>query len=163
MIRIAPAPGSLYARGMRITKHPSAILLGASGSVGQALLAEIVRSGRFSRIFVMTRRPLDLRADTNVEERLVPQMTPAMLTQAVIDALRDCATEAVGFSVLGIGAGTAKLSLEHHRAVDVDLNVAFARGLKLSGKVGHLCFMSALGADINASTTGSGAAGMPRC
>jgi uncharacterized protein YbjT (DUF2867 family) len=140
----------------------AAIVLGASGSVGQALLAEIVRSGRFSRVFVMTRRPLGLRAGANVEERLVPQMEPAKLTQAVIETLQDCATEAVGFSVLGIGAGTAKLSLEQHRAVDVDLNVAFARGLKLSGKVQHLCFMSALGADINARTSGSGAAGMPR-
>lgn len=142
--------------------HPAAIVLGASGSVGQALLTEILRSGRFSRVFVMTRRPLNLPADAHAEERLVPQMDPSNLAQAVVEALRDCATDADGFSVLGIGAGTAKLSLEQHRAVDVDLNVAFARGLKLSGKVQHLCFMSALGADINARTTGSGAAGMPR-
>jgi uncharacterized protein YbjT (DUF2867 family) len=140
----------------------AAIVLGASGSVGQALLAEIVRSGRFSHVFVMTRRPINLRVGAHVEERLVPDMEPDMLAQAVVDALSDCATEAVGFSVLGIGAGTAKLSLEEHRAVDVDLNAAFARGLKASGKVPHLCFMSALGADINARTTGSGAAGMPR-
>lgn len=141
---------------------PAAIVLGASGSVGQALLAEIAGSGRFSRVFVMTRRPLNLQAGARVEERLVTQMEPANLAEAVVEALRDCATEAVGFSVLGIGAGTAKLSLEQHRAVDVDLNAAFARGLKLSGKVQHLCFMSAVGANINASTTGSGAAGMPR-
>jgi uncharacterized protein YbjT (DUF2867 family) len=141
---------------------PAAIVLGASGSVGQALLAEILRSSRFSRVFVMTRRPLNLQAGAHAEERLVSQMEPAKLTQAVVEALHDCATEVVGFSVLGIGAGTAKLSLEQHRAVDVDLNAAFARGLKLSGKVQHLCFMSALGADIKARTTGSGAAGMPR-
>jgi uncharacterized protein YbjT (DUF2867 family) len=141
---------------------PAAIVLGASGSVGQALLAEIVRSGRFSRIFVMTRRPLGLNPGANVEERLIPEMEPLMLTEAVVEALKNSAMEAVGFSVLGIGAGTAKLSLEQHRAVDVDLNVAFARGLKLSGKVRHLCFMSALGADVTAKTTGSGAAGMPR-
>src|SRR5512138_2203859 len=141
---------------------PAAIVLGASGSVGQALLAEIVRSGRFSRVFVMTRRPLDLPTDARAENRLVPQMDRATLAQAVVEALHDCATDAVGFSVLGIGAGTAKLSLGQHRAIDVDLNAAFARGLKLSGKVQHLCFMSALGADMNARTTGSGAAGMPR-
>ena len=139
----------------------AAIVLGASGSVGQALLAEVLRSARFSRVFVMTRRPLGLR-DANAEERLVPDMNPDNLAQAVVDALRDCATEVVGFSVLGIGAGTAKLTLEEHRAVDVDLNAAFARGLKASGKVQHLCFMSAVGADINAKPTSSGAAGMPR-
>lgn len=140
----------------------TAIVLGASGSVGQALLTEIVHSERFSRVFVIARRSLDLGAGVAVEERLVPQMEPASLTEAVVEALRDCTTDAVGFSVLGIGAGTAKLSLEQHRAIDVDLNAAFAKGLKLSGKVQHLCFMSALGADINARTTGSGAAGMPR-
>jgi uncharacterized protein YbjT (DUF2867 family) len=139
-----------------------AIILGASGSVGQALLAEVLGSGRFSRVFVVTRRPLDLRAGSSAEERLVLDMEPAKLAQAVVDTLHDCATEAVGFSVLGIGAGTAKLTLDEHRAVDVDLNAAFARGLKASGKVNHLCFRSALGADINARTTGSGAAGMPR-
>lgn len=36
----------------------SAIILGASGSVGQALLNEIVRSGKFNPVIVMTRRPI---------------------------------------------------------------------------------------------------------
>jgi uncharacterized protein YbjT (DUF2867 family) len=44
----------------------------------------------------------------------------------------------------------------------VQLNAAFARGLKASGRVKHLAFMSGVGADPNASTTGSGAPGMAR-
>jgi uncharacterized protein YbjT (DUF2867 family) len=59
--------------------------------------------------------------------------------------------------VLGVGAGTAKLTLEEHRAVDVALNEAFARALRDSGKVRHLAFMSAAGADPTAKTSGSGA------
>src|SRR5450830_1825068 len=140
----------------------TAVILGASGSVGQALLAEVVRCGTFSRILVMTRRPLNLQLAAQVEERLVPEMEPDKLSQAVVDALREVDGEVTGFSVLGVGAGTAKLSLDEHRAIDVDLNAAFARGLKASGKVQHLAFMSAMGADINAKTTGSGAAGMAR-
>ncbi len=140
----------------------AAVILGASGSVGQALLAEVVSCGGFGRILVMTRRPLNLQLGAPVEERLVPEMEPDKLSRAVVDALRELDGEAVGFSVLGVGAGTAKLSLEEHRAVDVELNAAFARGLKASGKVKHLAFMSAVGADINARTTGSGAAGMAR-
>ena len=139
----------------------TAVILGASGSVGQALLAEVINCGGFSRILVMTRRRLDQQLRSPVEERLVP-MEPDKLSQAVVDALRELDGEVVGFSVLGVGAGTAKLSLDAHRAVDVELNAAFARGLKASGKVQHLAFMSAIGADINARTTGSGAAGMPR-
>ena len=140
----------------------TAVILGASGSVGQALLAEIVSCGAFGRILVMTRRPLDAHLSAQVEERLVPDMDPDTLFHAVVDALREVGGEAVGFSVLGVGAGTAKLSLEEHRAVDVDLNAAFARGLKASGEVRHLAFMSAIGANPKAKTTGSGAAGMAR-
>jgi uncharacterized protein YbjT (DUF2867 family) len=140
----------------------TAVILGASGSVGQALLAEVVRCGGFSRILVMTRRPLGVQLGARVDERLVPAMVPDKLSKAVVDALHDVDGEVVGFSVLGVGAGTAKMSLAEHRAVDVELNAAFARGLKASGKVQHLAFMSSVGADVNARTTGSGAAGMPR-
>jgi uncharacterized protein YbjT (DUF2867 family) len=137
----------------------TAVILGASGSVGEALLAEVVRCGGFSRVLVVTRRPLNLQLGSQVEERLVPDMEPVRLSNAVVDALRGLDGEVVGFSVLGVGAGTARLSLEQHRAVDVELNAAFARGLKTSGKVQHLLFMSAIGADAGARTTGSGAAG----
>lgn len=143
-------------------KSRTAVLLGASGSVGQALLAEIVKCGQFTRILVVTRQPLDFPSGTHVEQLRVPDMNPDTLFQAVVDALREADGEVIGFSTLGVGAGTAKMSLEAHRAVDVELNAAFARALKASGKVQHLAFMSAVGADINAKTTGSGAAGMPR-
>lgn len=142
----------------------SAIILGASGSVGQALLGEAVRSARFSRIVVISRRPTNLteRFGNSVLERVVPDMQPARLREEVVGSLKSCDHEVFGFSVLGIGAGTAKLSIDQHRAVDVKLNAAFAAGLKDSGKVRHLAFMSAIGADPKPSITGSGAAGMPR-
>lgn len=140
----------------------SAIILGASGSVGQALLAEVLHCESLSRILVMTRQPLRLQLDARVEECLVPDMVPSKLFQAVVDALSKLDGDVLGFSALGVGAGTAKLSLEAHRAVDVDLNAAFARGLRASGKVQHLAFMSAMGANVNARTIGSGAPGMPR-
>lgn len=139
-----------------------AIILGASGSVGQALLAEIVCTDRFSRVIVLSRRPLGLNLGDRVEEKLVPHMDPPSLTQAVVDALAKQDADVVGFSVLGVGANTAKMTLEEHRAIDVELNAAFARGLKQSGKVHHLAFMSAIGANIRAKTTGSGAAGLAR-
>ena len=163
-----PAPPST----MPTTAATSAILLGASGSVGKALLAELLRTPQFARVIVIGRRALGAQAGagTKLVECLVPDMQPRALQQAVVDALKasepdsasDAVANAVGFSVLGVGAGTAKLSLAAHRAIDVALNAAFAKGLKDSGKVQHLAFMSAVGADIHAKTTGSGAAGMPR-
>jgi uncharacterized protein YbjT (DUF2867 family) len=115
-------------------------------------------------VIVIGRRALGAPAGAGAKlvECLVPDMQPRALQQAVVDALKDADTDVVGFSVLGVGAGTAKLSLAAHRAIDVDLNAAFAKGLKDSGRVQHLAFMSAVGADIQAKTTGSGAAGMPR-
>jgi uncharacterized protein YbjT (DUF2867 family) len=142
----------------------TAIILGASGSVGKALLAEILRSKRFTRVVVVGRRSIfqNAGAMATVDERLVHDMQPQTLRQTVAAALREGDADAIGFSVLGVGAGTASLSLEQHRAVDVELNAAFAAGLKDSGRVQHFAFMSAIGADIKASETGSGAAGMPR-
>jgi uncharacterized protein YbjT (DUF2867 family) len=89
-------------------------------------------------------------------------MTPSELEAATTAVIRSLEGEVAGLSVLGVGAGTAKLTIDEHRAVDVELNAAFARGLKASGRVKHLAFMSAVGADPSAAVTGSGAAGMPR-
>ena len=96
----------------------TALLLGASGSVGKALLAELERCTAFDRIIVLARNPLAQQPGPKVEVRTVPRMVPTALEQAVVDALRTGDAKAVGFSVLGVGAGTAKLSLEEHRAVD---------------------------------------------
>jgi uncharacterized protein YbjT (DUF2867 family) len=95
-------------------------------------------------------------------EKLVLDMKPAPLAAATLDAAREVDGDLEGFSVLGVGAGTAKLTLDEHRAVDVALNEAFARALRDSGKVQHLAFMSAAGADPTAKASGSGAAGMSR-
>lgn len=137
----------------------AAVVLGASGSVGKALIEEMVRNGGFSPIVTLVRRP---QPTAGTRELLVPSMTPAELEKATLEAVRSLEGEVVGLSVLGIGAETAKLTIDEHRAVDVQLNAAFARGLKASGRVKHLAFMSAVGANPAASASGSGAAGMPR-
>ena len=146
----------------------AAVVLGASGSVGNALIEELIRNGSFKPIVTLVRRSqpdqVAMARDAGVElrETLVPAMDPAGLTTATTEAIRSLEGDVVGLSVLGVGAGTAKLTIDEHRAVDVQLNAAFARGLKASGRVKHLAFMSAAGADPTAAATGSGAAGMAR-
>ena len=146
----------------------AAVVLGASGSVGNALFKELIRSGSFQTVVTLVRRSQSeqgaMAGEAKVELRqtLVPSMDAASVEAATLEALRSLEGEVVGLSVLGVGAGTAKLTLEAHRAIDVHLNAAFARGLKASGKVKHLAFMSAGGADPTASERGSGAAGMAR-
>ena len=146
----------------------AAVVLGASGSVGNALIRELIRNGSFKPIVTLVRRSqLDqvaMARDAGVElrETLIPAMDPTGLETATAEAIRSLEGDVVGLSVLGIGAGTAKLTIDEHRAVDVQLNAAFARGLNASGRVKHLAFMSAAGADPTAKATGSGAAGMAR-
>jgi uncharacterized protein YbjT (DUF2867 family) len=142
--------------------HPrTAIVLGGSGSVGAALLRELCHDDGFGTVIALARRSLP-EAGRGLVEKLVPDMAPGPLAAAVSEAVSAVDGEVEGFSVLGVGAGTARLTLEQHRAVDVALNEAFARALRDSGKVKHLAFMSAAGADPTASTSGSGAAGMAR-
>jgi len=151
-----------------MTTKLSALLLGASGSVGEAVLDELLRCGAFASVTTFVRRsqPSHVEraraAGVELREVIVPQMDPASLEAATTEALKSLEGNAVGLSVLGVGAGTSKLTLDEHRAIDVRLNEAFARGLKASERVSHLAFMSALGADAKASETGSGAAGMAR-
>jgi uncharacterized protein YbjT (DUF2867 family) len=146
----------------------AAVVLGASGSVGNALIRELIRAGTFKTIVTLVRRSqpdqVSMARDAGIElrETLVAAMEPASLETATTEVIRSLDGEVVGLSVLGVGAGTAKLTIDEHRAVDVQLNAAFARGLKASGRVTHLAFMSAAGADPTAAATGSGAAGMAR-
>jgi uncharacterized protein YbjT (DUF2867 family) len=146
----------------------TAVVLGATGSVGAALIQELIRDGSFTPIVTLTRRSqpelVAMAHDAGVElrETVISVMNPTGLEAATIEAVRALPGDAVGLSVLGIGAGTANLTIDAHRAIDVELNAAFARALARSGRVKHLAFMSAVGADPTAATTGSGAAGMAR-
>jgi uncharacterized protein YbjT (DUF2867 family) len=151
-----------------MTTTRTAIVLGGSGSVGTALLRELFHDDGFDAVITLSRRPLPdavtmaRAAGRRLVEKVVPDMKPEALAAATMDAAREVAGDLEGFSVLGVGAGTAKLTLEEHRAVDVALNQAFARALRDSGKVRHLAFMSAAGADPTAKATGGGGAGMSR-
>lgn len=151
-----------------MTRKRTAIVLGGSGSVGAALLRELFDDDGFDAVITLSRRSLPeavamaRAAGRSLVEKLVPEMKPAPLAAATLAAVSDQGGDLEGFSVLGIGAGTAKISLEDHRAVDVALNEAFARALRDSGKVRHLAFMSAAGADPTAKASGGGGAGMSR-
>jgi uncharacterized protein YbjT (DUF2867 family) len=151
-----------------MTSKRTAIVLGGSGSVGAALLRELFQDDGFAGVITLSRRSLPeavamaRAAGRRLVEKLVPDMRPAPLAAATMEAAREVDGDLEGFSVLGVGAGTAKLTIEEHRAVDVALNEAFARALRESGKVRHLAFMSAVGSDPTAKASGGGAAGMPR-
>jgi uncharacterized protein YbjT (DUF2867 family) len=152
-----------------MSKARAAVVLGASGSVGQAVVQALAGARSFDPIVTLVRRSqpdavaMAREAGVELREIVVPAMEPSSLEAATIEAIRSLGgADVVGLSTLGVGAGTGKLTLDEHRAVDVRLNEAFARGLAASGRVAHLAFMSAAGANPGAKTTGSGGAGMAR-
>lgn len=103
----------------------AAVVLGASGSVGKALIGELIRNGSFRPIVALVRRSqpdevaMARDAGAELREVLVPVMNAQGVEKATTEALRPLEGEAVGFSVLGVGAGTAKLTIDEHRVVDV--------------------------------------------
>jgi uncharacterized protein YbjT (DUF2867 family) len=135
-----------------------AFVIGGSGSVGAKLINELVQSGAFVQIISFGRKAQGLHGVTEV----VISMTPEDLEKAVIANAKNVNAEIIGFSTLGVGAKTASLSFAEHCAVDVDLNRAFAAGLKKSTKSKHLNLMTAVGANPLASSSGNGAAGFSR-
>src|SRR5438094_1347282 len=110
-----------------MTSKRAAIVLGGSGSVGTALLRELFDDDGFDAVVTLSRRSLPeavamaRTAGRRLVEKLVPDMKAAPLAAATIDAARDQGGDLEGFSVLGVGAGTSKLTLEEHRAVGVTL------------------------------------------
>ena len=88
----------------------AAVVLGASGSVGNALIKELIRNGSFKPIVTVVRRSqpdqVAMARDAGVElrETLVPAMDPAGLETATTEAIRSLEGDVVGLSVLGVGA-----------------------------------------------------------
>jgi uncharacterized protein YbjT (DUF2867 family) len=148
-------------------KQSVALLLGASGSVGFEVLRALCDNPAFEKVVVFVRKPFDasqLSSANKLVQRLVPQMTASDLSDAVAQTIAEypADVEYRAFSALGVGAKTAALTIDQHRAIDVQLNQAFAQALQRSPQVKYLGFLSAMGANPQAKTTGSGAAGMAR-
>ena len=103
----------------------AAVVLGASGSVGNALVKALIRNGSFKTIVTLVRRSqpdqIAIARDAGAElrESLVPKWIPRASKPRPRSAIASLEGDVVGLSVLGVGAGTAKLTLDAHRAVDV--------------------------------------------
>jgi len=141
----------------------AAVILGSTGAVGQRLLDELVRSPNFSTILTVVRKPTNnLHGSDKVVEHVVSDS--AKLESEVEAAINAKVKEkqCVGFSTLGIGHGTAFMTIDQHRAVDVDMNANFAKALKNSGRVNHFVLMTSAASNPKAWDWGPGGAGFPR-
>ncbi len=115
----------------------TALVAGATGLIGQALLAQLLADGRHGQVVVVARRPL-----TSAQSRH-PRLSARIGDSAAL------AGEAPGADDVYIALGTTiKVagSEAAFRAVDFDLVVAIARAARAAG-ASRLGVVSALGAD----------------
>jgi len=123
----------------------SAIVLGATGNVGGQIVELLIRNPLCKKVLVVTRRKTDASADPKVSvvvvnmDRLEEELAPH--AQGVDVAL----------AAFGVGKGSAKMSQEDVRKIEVAYPQAFCRAAKAGGaRVGGV--MTAIGADPEART-----------
>lgn len=125
----------------------SAVVIGASGEVGKAIVKELVKRSQFEKVTLIVRREMDLpTAETDENYRKIEQkiVDYEQLAQSA-DAFHG---HQIGFSALG--TTRAKAGAEGFYRVDHDYVVESAK-LAKDGGVKHFHLVSSGGANKNSS------------
>ena len=107
--------------------HYSAIVLGATGNVGGRIVQLLIKNPLCKNVVLVTRRKTDAFADPKVSEvvvnmdRLEEELVPHALG---VD---------VALAAFGVGKGSAKMSEEDVRKIEIAYPQAFCRAAKAAG------------------------------
>jgi uncharacterized protein YbjT (DUF2867 family) len=124
----------------------AAIILGGTGQVGGAVVAELLAIPDCREVVMVTRKPIAQRSrvrnvvlDTGAAD--FAEHTVALARET----LSDGPTSAV--SCVGVGSGSARWSEEELRRLEVGVVGAFARGCHDTG-IAQFCLLSAAGSSV---------------
>jgi uncharacterized protein YbjT (DUF2867 family) len=117
-----------------------AVVIGATGAVGGALVRELQATSACKAIVALTRRPLGPTGALKTTAHLVDFDNLEAVTAS---AAAGCT---VAFCTLGIGQ-PRKVPFDEFRRVDVDYAGAFARGAAAAG-ARHISLLSSVGANL---------------
>jgi uncharacterized protein YbjT (DUF2867 family) len=114
------------------------VMLGASGAVGQQLVAALCAKPGWQQLTLLNRRALPDSSDTRVQQQLIDPLDPQSYA-------RWLPGHQAAVCTLGVGQPSAVSEAEFVR-VDRDAVIAFAKVCKSAG-VQHFELLSAVGAD----------------
>jgi uncharacterized protein YbjT (DUF2867 family) len=124
----------------------AAIILGGTGQVGSAAVAELLAIPECREVVMVTRKPIAARsrvrsvildtASTDFAERI------AALAREVLSK-----GPASGVCCVGVGSGSARWSEEELKRLEVGVVGAFARGCHDAG-IAQFCLLSAAGGSV---------------
>ena len=119
-----------------------AVVIGATGAVGGALVRELLASGACAGVVALTRRPADGLPSSSKLAVHVVQFDA--LQERTVELASGCET---AFCTMGIGQ-PRKVPFEEFWKVDVEYAGAFARGAAAAG-VRHISLLSSVGAHVS--------------
>jgi uncharacterized protein YbjT (DUF2867 family) len=117
-----------------------AVIVGATGAVGSALVGELLCSSACREAIAVTRRPFD--AFPGAAKLRVHIVDFERLERATTEISKSCEA---AFCTMGIGQ-PRKVAFDEFWRVDVEYAGAFARGAAAAG-VRHISLLSSVGAD----------------
>lgn len=120
-----------------------AVVVGATGAVGSALVRELIASPTCGGVVAVIRRATDLFDASVGRNRVHLEVADFAELEVVTERVADGCSAA--FCTVGIGQ-PRKISRAEFRLVDVEYARAFARGAKAAG-VRHISLLSAVGAN----------------
>ncbi|MCX6127538.1 MAG: hypothetical protein NTX25_00570 [Proteobacteria bacterium] len=121
-----------------------AIVLGASGAVGSALVRELLNSAACLEVVMLNRRHVDLWADSPHKAKLREHVIA--LENLEHDTLKYAEGCQRAFCTFGAGQPT-KLSRKEFWKIDVEYPAAFALSCRKAG-LEHISLLSSIGADL---------------
>jgi uncharacterized protein YbjT (DUF2867 family) len=120
-----------------------AVVVGATGAVGSALVRELLASPRCEEVTALTRRPVEIFAGLpgygKLRQRVIDMSD---LEQETAEAARGYT---MAFCTMGVGQ-PRKMAQGEVWKIDVDYAAAFARGARSAG-VRHISLLSSTAAD----------------
>ena len=119
------------------------IILGGTGQVGGAAVAELLAIPECREVVMVTRRPITARSRVR---NVVLDTGSSDFEERTADLAREVLSQgpASAVSCVGVGSGSMRWSEEELRQLEIGVVGAFARGSHAAG-IAHFCLLSAVG------------------